>query len=226
MNIKVALFEDNDRLRKGLQLLIDGSKGFRCVGAFPNCSNLIENIRELNPDVVLMDIQMPGISGIDGVRMIKENFPEIKILMQTIFEEDEKIFASICNGAEGYILKNTPPALLLQSLRELYDGGAEILEAIREIHEGGSPMTPSVANRVLKMVKNKSIELYPDSFDLTRRETEILSGLVKGMSYKMISDACTISMDTVSMHIKNIYRKLQVHSKSEAVVKAIRGKIV
>jgi DNA-binding NarL/FixJ family response regulator len=144
--------------------------------------------------------------------MIKEEFPEMKILMETIFDDDEKIFNSICAGAEGYILKHTSPA--------------EIMEAIKEIHEGGSPMTPSIANRVLKMVKQRPETGSKESFDLTDREKEILMCLVKGMSYKMVADACFISIETVNVHIKNIYRKLQVHSKSEAVAKAIKGKIV
>lgn len=211
MNIKVAIFEDNSNLREGLFQLINGSQGFSCVGAYSNCDHLLKNISEDKPEVVLMDIQMPGISGIEGVKIIKQNFPSVKILMETIFEDDEKVFASICNGAEGYILKSTAPV--------------EILEAIKEIYDGGSPMTPSVANRVLKMVRTKHMEIT-DSFDLTKRENEILSCLVKGMSYKMVADVCTISIDTVNMHVKNIYKKLQVHSKSEAVVKAIRGKIV
>lgn len=211
MNIKVVIFEDNNNLREGLFQLINGSQGFSCVGAYANCDHLLKNISEDKPDVVLMDIQMPGINGIEGVKIIKENFPSVKVLMETIFEDDDKVFASICYGAEGYILKNTAPV--------------EILEAIKEIYDGGSPMTPSVANRVLKMIRAKHHEI-PDSFDLTKRETEILSCLVKGMSYKMVADVCTISIDTVNMHVKNIYKKLQVHSKSEAVAKAIRGKMV
>ena len=159
-----------------------------------------------------MDIEMPGISGIEAVALIKEEFPEMKILMETIFDDDEKIFNSICAGAEGYILKHTSPA--------------EIMEAITEIHEGGSPMTPSIANRVLKMVKDKPAFSQKESFDLSVREKEILFCLVKGMSYKMVADTCFISIETVNVHIKNIYRKLQVHSKSEAVIKAIKGKIV
>ena len=155
---------------------------------------------------------MPGINGIEAVGMIKEEFPEMKILMETIFDDDEKIFSSICAGAEGYILKHTTPA--------------EIMEAIKEIYEGGSPMTPSIANRVLKMVKDRPDTWSKESFNLSDREKEILTCLVKGMSYKMVADCCYISIETVNVHIKNIYKKLHVHSKSEAVAKAIRGKIV
>lgn len=212
MNIKVAIFEDNRNLREGLFQLIDGSEGFRCVGAFPNCDRLIQNIKESKPDVVLMDIEMPGISGIEAIIILKGNFPEMKILMETIFEDNDKIFNSICNGAEGYILKNTAPVL--------------ILSAIKEIYEGGAPMTPSIASKVLKMFKKNSPVASKEELYLTEREKEILKSLVEGMSYKMIAATCFISADTVSGHIKNIYKKLQVHSKSEAVAKAIRGKIV
>ncbi|HKC37555.1 MAG TPA: response regulator transcription factor [Chitinophagaceae bacterium] len=212
MEIKVAIFEDNNNMREGLYQLINGSQGFTCTGAFPNCDDLVKRIEKSNPDVIVMDIEMPGISGIEGVKLVKENFPEMKILMETIFEDDKKIFDSICAGAEGYILKNTPPV--------------EILGAIKEIYEGGSPMTPTIANRVLKMVKTQRPSDSKNLFNLTDREKEILSCLVEGMSYKLIADECTISIDTVNVHIKNIYKKLQVHSKSEAVAKAIKGKIV
>ncbi len=210
--IKVAIFEDNRSLLEGLTAMIGGTPGFVCVGAFPNCNNLLKNISHAKPDVILMDIEMPGINGIEAVALIKEEYPEMKILMETIFDDDEKIFNSICAGAEGYILKHTSPA--------------EILEAIEEIYEGGSPMTPSIANRVLKMVKARPETGNKESFDLTDREKEILTCLVKGMSYKMVADTCFISIETVNVHIKNIYRKLQVHSKSEAVAKAIKGRIV
>lgn len=210
--IRVAIFEDNRSLREGLAAMIGGTPGFECVGAFPNCNNLLKNVSQAKPDVILMDIEMPGINGIEAVALIKEEFPDLKVLMETIFDDDEKIFSSICAGAEGYILKHTSPA--------------EILEAIEEIHEGGSPMTPSIANRVLKMVKQRPEIGNKESFDLTDREKEILTCLVKGMSYKMVADTCFISIETVNVHIKNIYRKLQVHSKSEAVAKAIKGRIV
>ena len=212
MNIKVAIFDDNKNLLDSLFQLINGSPGFICVGAFPNCNELVSDIKRSRPDVVLMDIEMPGMTGIEAVLLIKENFPEVKILMETIFEEDEKVFGSICNGAEGYILKNTPPVM--------------ILDAIREVYEGGAPMTPSIASKVLKMFRSHTGRVKDNSLNLTTREKEILSCLVEGMSYKLIADKCFISIDTVGGHIRHIYEKLQVHSKSEAVVKAIKRNII
>ena len=212
MNIRVTIFEDNHSLRDGLFQLINGTPDFECVGAYANCNSLLKNIDESQPDVVLMDIEMPGMNGIDAVKILKDKHPEIKILMETIFEDNEKIFQSICNGADGYILKNTSPV--------------QILSSIKEIYEGGAPMAPSIASKVLKMFKQQSPYVAKNAFDLTDREKEILQRLVEGMSYKLIADACFISADTVNGHIKNIYKKLQVHSKSEAVVKAIRGRIV
>lgn len=207
--IRVAIFEDNAGLREGLAAMIGGTNGLECVGAYPNCNNILKNLAQSKPDVVLMDIELPGINGIEAVAMIKEEYPRIKILMQTIFDDDEKIFNSICSGAEGYMLKYTSPA--------------QIIEAIKELMEGGSPMTPSIANRVLKMLKEKPGSLKKQTFDLSGREQEILTCLVKGMSYKMVADACFISIETVNVHIKNIYKKLQVHSKAEAVAKALRN---
>jgi len=211
-NIRVAIFDDNTQLRESLFDLVEASDGFICVGAFPNCENVLQNVKDTKPDVVLMDIEMPVVSGIDAVILVKEKFPDVKILMQTIFEDDEKVFQSICNGAEGYILKNTAPE--------------EILLSLKEIYEGGAPMTPAIATKVLRMFKNNLSAKKDESFNLSIREKEILKHLVEGLSYKMIADACFISLETVSGHIKNIYKKLQVHSKGEAVAKAIKGNIV
>jgi len=210
--IRVVLFDDNDLLRDSLFHLIDEADGYKCVGEFPDCEKLLKNISGTQPDVILMDIDMPGINGIEAVLMIKEKFPEIKILMQTVFDDNNKIFDSLCAGASGYILKSTLPH--------------RYLEAIKEIYEGGVPMTPSVAVKVLKMFRNQSEDVEINSFSLTKREKEILSLLVKGMSYKLIADQCFISLDTVNNHIRNIYKKMQVHSKGEAVAKAIKGRIV
>lgn len=210
--IKVALFEDNKYLRNGLFQLIDGTSGFSCVGAFSNCDEVVEKLDKARPDVVLMDIEMPGVGGIEGVSLIKEHFPSVKVLMETVFDDEDKIFNAICAGADGYILKNTSPA--------------GMLEAIKEIYEGGSPMTPSVANKVLKMLKDKESKKVTTDFDLTLREKEILTCLVEGLSYKMTADTCAVSIDTINAHVKNIYKKLQVHSKSEAVAKALRNNLI
>ncbi|TMI65085.1 MAG: response regulator transcription factor [Bacteroidetes bacterium] len=211
MKVKVTIFDDNKSLRLGLYQLINGSEGYECAGAFENCSNLLKDIENTKPDVVLMDIQMPGISGIEAVKILREKYPDLKILMQTIFEESDKIFQSILAGASGYILKNTSPA--------------RILDFIKETYEGGAPMSPSVATKVLKMVGQQPVE-KTNSFNLSEREKEILSCLVKGMSYKLIADACFISIDTVRGHIRNIYEKLHVHSKGEAIATAIKDRIV
>lgn len=210
--IRVTIFEDNNPLREGLYQLINNSDGYSCVGAFPDCSNLLNNVKETRPDVVLMDIGMPVISGIEAVTMLIEKYPGMKILMQTIFEDSDKIFKSICAGASGYILKNTSPG--------------RILDAIKETYEGGAPMSPTIATKVLKMFQAQSITSRDNSGDLSEREKEVLSCLVKGMSYKLVADELSISIDTVRGHIRKIYEKLHVNSKSEAVAKAIRKKIV
>lgn len=210
--IRVAIFEDNNSLRDGLTQLVQGADGFTCVGAFPDCSNLVTEITRLKPDVVLMDIGMPGINGIEGVKILKSHFPDLKILMQTVFEDDEKIFQSICAGASGYILKNT--------------SSARILESISDTFHDGAPMSPTVANRVLKMIQTPATKTAKNDFQLSLREKEVLACLVKGMSYKLIASHCFISIDTVRGHIRNIYEKLHVHSKSEAVAKAINSQIV
>jgi DNA-binding NarL/FixJ family response regulator len=212
MSIRVTVFEDNHSLRVGLYQLINGSDGFECVGAFENCANLLRNIKDTKPDIVLMDIGMPGINGIEAVKILREKYPDLKILMQTVFQDNDKIFESILAGANGYMLKNTSPV--------------RILEAIKEIYDGGAPMSPSIATKVLKMVAQPVASEKRDLFNLSDREMEILNCLVKGMSYKLIADACLISIDTVRTHIRSIYEKLQVHSKSEAVAKAIKRNIV
>ena len=212
MNIKVTIFEDNNSLRQSLYQLINGSDGFKCAGAFEDCLDLFKNIEDTKPDVVLMDIEMPGINGIEAVSMLREKYPSLKILMQTIFEDNEKIFNSILAGASGYILKNTSPS--------------RFLDFIKETFEGGAPMSPTVATKVLKIIAERSPSAKLNTFNLSEREKEILSCLVKGMSYKLIADACFISIDTVRGHIRNIYEKLHVHSKGEAVAKAIKSRIV
>lgn len=214
--IKIVVYEDNPDLREGLSVLLKGSMGFELIGAFVNCEKVAEQMQELKPDVVLMDIDMPIANGIKGLKTIKQISPAINVLMFTVFEDNEYIFEAICSGAVGYLLKRTPPARLL--------------EAIYDAHHGGAPMTSSIARKVLQMLpsqQNSMVKLpYDNSHNLTERETEILSLLVKGNSYKMIADKCGISMDTVRSHIKKIYEKLHVHSQTEAVAKAIHERIV
>ncbi len=212
MEIKVAIFEDNKTLRESLKSLVDSESDMFCTGAFANANKLIRSIQLAAPDVVLMDINMPGISGIEAVQILKEKFPEVQILMQTVFEENDKIFAAICAGASGYMLKKTSPL--------------KMIEAIRETYRGGAPMTASVAVKVIQMFRLQSPEIKKEFVDLSEREKEILALLVKGKSYKAVASECFISIDTVSTHVRHIYEKLHVHSKSEAVAKAIYQKLV
>ena len=215
MAVRVTLFEDNKKYRDSLSVLIDGSPGFALAGAFEDGTNAADKISQSQPDVVLMDIEMPGTNGIEALVEIKKAFPKLNVLMQTVFEDDNKIFESICNGASGYILKNTPPS--------------RILDAIIETYQGGAPMSPVIAKKVLQLLQlQKQQPAAPDAhaFSLTPREKEILTHMVNGMSYKMIADRCGITFETVRTHIKSIYEKLHVASMTEAVAKAIKQKIV
>ena len=209
--IKVAVFDDNQSRLELLEMLLNSSEGMQCTGTFEDCRDVIQNISKDIPNVVLMDIDMPYINGIEGLQLIKKEFPQVKVLMQTIFEDDGKIFDAICAGADGYILKKTPPAMLLY--------------AIQEAMTGGAPMSPTVARQVLRLVSSRNKKSATD-FNLTDRETEILSMLVKGLSYKMIAEQCHISYSTVNSHITHIYEKLHVNSGTEAVAKAIDQNIV
>jgi DNA-binding NarL/FixJ family response regulator len=211
--IHVVIFEDNKHLRETFQFLLSNSVGFSCTGAYADCSNLLAEIAANPCDVVLMDIEMPGMNGIDATKLIKQNFPHINILIQTVFHEDEYIFNAICAGASGYILKSTTP-----------DG---YLQAIKDVQAGGSPMTPGIARRVLELFKSK---LSPDTpakdYNLTTQEKKVLQLLVQGKSYKMIAAELFVATDTVKSHVSNIYAKLHVHSGTEAVSLALRDKIV
>jgi DNA-binding NarL/FixJ family response regulator len=199
------VYDDNHGRQEALQLLIEGSGDMEFVGAKENCNHIEADITDLKPDVVLMDIDMPGTNGIEGLKRLKKRAPEVFIIMQTVFEDDEKIFTAIQAGAHGYFLKKTRPD--------------KLIEGIRDVLEGGAPMTPSVARKVLHMLTNPSNNSSNNAFDLTGREIEILSMLAKGMSYKMIADAGGITFHTVNAHLKKIYEKLHVHSATEAVSK-------
>lgn len=210
--IRVSVYDDNKNRREGLQLLIDESDGMICVGAYPNCKNVILNQSHAPSDVVLMDIDMPDLNGIEGVKLIRKNFSQVYVLMQTVFEDEDKIFESICAGANGYLLKKASPE--------------KIISAIKDVMDGDAPMTASVAKKVLEMFQKQPRQDMNDTFDLTAREKEILGYLVKGMSYKMIANECGISYNTVSTHIRKIYEKLHVHSATEAISKVISQKII
>ena len=212
MDKRIVIFDDNIKRRESLEMLIDLSDDMICVGSFPDCSNVLNNIDKSEPDLVLMDIDMPNVNGIEGVTIIRTKYPNLKILMQTVFEDDEKLFACIRAGADGYILKKTQPL--------------ELLDAINEALEGGAPMTPSIARQVLRFVGSTENKQKSEDFKLTARETEILSLLVQGLSYKMIASRCFVSLPTVNSHVQHIYEKLQVNTAVEAVTKAIGNKIV
>ena len=209
--IHVAIVEDDDDMRSSLQHLIDGTDGFACLGAFENCESALSDIAKERPDVILMDINLPGMSGIEGVRQIKSFYPGANILMQTVYQDDDNIFRSICAGASGYLLKRTSKE--------------QLLNAIREIHSGGAPMNAGIARRVMELFRKTAVPVREES-TLTAREIDILKALVDGCSYKMIADRCFISLETVRNHIKHIYEKLHVHSKSEAVVRALRDRLI
>lgn len=211
--INVTVFEDNKHLRETFQLLLRTTEGFTCAGAYPDCNTLLDDLATAPCDVVLMDIEMPGISGIEATKLIKQHFPAIHILIQTVFFEDEYIFNAICAGASGYILKSTTP-----------DG---YMEAIKDVQAGGSPMTPGIARRVLELFKtNLQPAAASTDYNLTNQEKKVLQLLVDGKSYKMIATELFISFDTVKSHVRNIYAKLHVHSGTEAVALAIKDRIV
>jgi DNA-binding NarL/FixJ family response regulator len=211
--IRVSVFEDNKHLRETFELLLNNSDGFTCSGAYPDCHNLVAHLEGTPCDIVLMDIEMPGMNGIEATKIIKEHFPKINILIQTVFFEDEYIFNAICAGASGYILKSTTP-----------DG---YLEAIKDVQSGGSPMTPGIARKVLELFKNNLQPVSPaKDYNLTAQEKKVLQLLVAGKSYKMIAAELFVSVDTVKSHVSNTYAKLHVHSGTEAVSIALRDKIV
>lgn len=209
---KVAVYDDNFARREGLQLLVDAMNGMECVGSYPDCSDVVFNMKVSQPDVVLMDINMPNVNGIEGLKLIKANFPHIKVIMQTIFEEESKLLEAICGGADGYIIKQNSPI--------------KLIDGINEVMEGGAPMTPSIAFKVLKLFGSTQVKKVNSDVKLTKRESEILSLLVDGFSYKMIAEKLFISYATVNKHISNIYGKLQVSSVAAAVSKAIKDGLV
>ena len=203
--------EDRRELREGLSMLINGTDGFVCSGAYRTMEDALVSVAAQQPDIVLSDIALPGMSGIEGIRFLKERFPTLVILMLTVHEDDDRIFDAICAGACGYLLKKTPPARLLEALKE----------AVR----GGAPMSPEVAARVIRLFR----EIHPpqrSEYDLSPHETRLLKLFVEGHNYKTAAAELGVTVHTVSFHLRNIYDKLQVHSKSEAVAKALQNRLV
>jgi len=208
--IRLVIYDDNIQRSQSLKALIALTDGMTCVAEFPDCSHVEADMETYYPDVVLMDIEMPNVDGISGVARIKKKYPEVKIIMQTVFEDEERIFASLKAGAEGYILKTASADKITQSIEEVYHGGAY--------------MTPSVALRVMQHFAQPSG--IKEQYHLTAKEKEVLKLLSEGHSYKMVADALGISYYTVNSHVKSIYEKLQVHSLGEAVALAYKKKLV
>ncbi len=207
----MAIVEDHQKIREGLVALIDGSEGFRAVGSFRSMEEALAGIGQDLPDVALLDIGLPGMSGIEGVRLLKERYPQLLFLMLTVYDDDARIFDAICAGACGYLLKNTPPARLLESLKDVMAGGA--------------PMSPEVARRVIELFREIRPPEHAD-YHLTPIEARLLQLLVDGHNYKTASVEVGMGVHAVSFHMRNIYEKLQVHSRAEAVAKALRHRIV
>jgi DNA-binding NarL/FixJ family response regulator len=206
--IKVAIVEDHVRTREGLAALIGGTQGYRTVGKFGSMEEALAKFEWEPADVALADIGLPGMSGIEGVRRLKTRYPALQILMLTVYADNDHIFEAICSGASGYLLKDTPPT--------------KLLEAISELRDGGAPMSPEIARKVVQMFQKVSPPKEPDA-QLSAREIEVLKLLADGHVYKTAAETLSLSVDTIRFHIRNIYEKLHVHSKSEAVLKAFRA---
>jgi DNA-binding NarL/FixJ family response regulator len=209
MEIRVAIFEDNKLIRDALQTLLNGTSGYICCGVFPDGNHWERDVRYATPDVVLMDIEMPGANGIEITGKMHEQFPDIKILIQTVFKDTDKIFHSLCAGASGYMLKNDPLS--------------KQLEAINEVYNGGAPMSSTIARKVLDFFSQKNVILVPPEavdYHLSEREKEILSLITDGHNFRTIAEKSFISYETVRTHVKKIYKKLHVISRAEAILKA------
>jgi DNA-binding NarL/FixJ family response regulator len=211
--IRVVIFEDNHHLRDSLQLLINTSEEFVCINSYPDTSDILIKLKNDNPDIVIMDIEMPGLNGIDSTRILKQKFPEIAVIIFTVFEDAEKVFKALQAGGSGYLLKSTT--------------SAQILQALMDVYKGGSVFSPLVAKKIVNFFQLKPIadDIRTD-FNLTAKERELLQHMANGKSYKMIAEAMMITIETVKTHVKNIYRKLHVNSSTEAIRKALQNKMV
>jgi DNA-binding NarL/FixJ family response regulator len=209
--IKVVIIEDHPEIREGLKYLIHSTEGYECAGGFESMEDALLTLGEDLPDIVLSDIGLPGMSGIEGIGVMKARWPELVMIALTVYDDDERIFDALCAGATGYLLKKTPPARLLECLKEAMDGG--------------SPMSPEVASRVISMFRDIRPPKETD-YQLTPHEVRLLRLLVDGHTYKTAAVELHSSVNTIGFHMRNIYRKLQVHSKSEAVVKAMRHRLI
>jgi DNA-binding NarL/FixJ family response regulator len=209
--VRVSIYEDNAKLRDLLELLIGHTEGFAISGSYPDCNNVKDDINRDHPDVVIMDIDMPGRNGLEGVQLIKEVDVNVRVVMHTVFDDDDRLFSCLTNGADGYLLKK--------------DSWAHLVNAIREVYEGGAPMSPGIANRVLKAFR-QSKQSSKNDYHITDREHQVLELLARGFSYRMIGIEFSISPETVKRHLKNIYQKLHVQCGPEAVAKAIRERII
>lgn len=215
MSLRIAIFDDNSNIRDSITLLLKTEKEFEVVGVFAHVLDCVAEVKQSKPDVVLMDIEMPGMTGIEAVQALKKEFPDLLIMMQTVFEDDDRVFDSICAGASGYILKNFL--------------NTKLIESIKELQYGGSPMSPSIARKVMMKMQQVAEQLKPadpPDYQLTPREKEVLACVVNGLSYKMVADALFISYETVRSHIKKIYEKLHVASLTELVHKTMKERIV
>ena len=209
--VKVAVVEDQRRLREYVSVLIDGTEGFRCTGSFRSMEEALDRIGTELPDVALVDIGLPGMDGIEGIRLLKERHPKLILLAHTVYDGDERIFDALCAGANGYLLKKTSPARLLESLKEAVTGGA--------------PMTPEIALKVIRIFRDFRPREEPDE-QLTPHEVRLLELLVEGHNYKTAAAELGVTTHTISFHLQRIYEKLHVHSKTEAVAKALRNRLI
>ncbi len=215
MDIRVAIFEDNQLFREAMQAILNGTNGYHCCGAFPDSYQLSARVERSRADVILMDIEMPGMSGIEATQAVRNQFPEVKVLIQTVFNDSDKIFQALCAGASGYILKNEQPG--------------RYLEAISEVYNGGAPVSMAVASKVLGFFTNKNVILVSptsEDYQLTPREKDLLSLMIEGHDYKTIAEKAYISYDTVRTHVRHIYKKLHVACRNEAIMKAIQQDLV